>query len=222
MDLSPVLSFLNELKQNNNREWFQENKDKYQKARQQVIDFTDELIKGIKEFDPDIGLPKAKDCLFRIYRDVRFSKDKSPYKTNFGSFISKGGRKGNYAGYYLHLEPDGSFLGGGIYMPAAPALKAVRNEIYFNPSKFLKIVEDEQFKKYFDSLSGEKLKRPPQGFPKDFSQIEYLKYKSYIVSHNVDDKTLLKSDFVSCSLDVFKTMHKLNAFINRGIDMAES
>ena len=124
-----VIQFLNELSENNNREWFQKNKKWYDESREKVLFLTEVVINEIRKFDPDVPLLEPKDCLFRIFRDVRFSHDKSPYKTNFGSFIAKGGRKSSYAGYYFHIEPSGSFVGGGIYMPAAEPLKAIRDYI---------------------------------------------------------------------------------------------
>lgn len=219
MDFQKVFSFLSELKENNNRDWFQDHKNKYEKARDVVIEFTGKLIESIKQFDPDIGEQKPKDCLFRIYRDVRFSKDKSPYKTNIGSSIARGGKRRGDAGYYLHIEPRASFLAGGVYMPPAPMLKAVRKEIYYHSEDFKKIIEDDKFIKYFGALEGEKLKRPPKDFSADFDDVELLKYKSYVVIHNIDNELFYTDKLLPYSLEVFEAMKPLIHFINRGIDM---
>ena len=124
--MNQVIRFLQDLSENNNREWFQENKTRYDESRKKALFLTEVVINEIRKFDPEIPLLDPKDCLFRIFRDVRFSHDKRPYKTNFGSFMAKGGRKSVYAGYYFHIDPAGSFAGGGIYMPAAEPLKAIR------------------------------------------------------------------------------------------------
>ena len=127
--MQQVFQFLQDLSENNNREWFHNNKKRYDESREKVLFITEVLINEIRKFDSEIPLLEPKDCLFRIFRDVRFSNDKRPYKTNFGSFIAKGGRKSMYAGYYFHIEPDTSFVGGGIYMPDAEHLKAIREYI---------------------------------------------------------------------------------------------
>src|SRR5665811_2091282 len=127
--MDKVLEFLNDLSANNNREWYHSNKERYTESKEKILFLTDVVINEIRKFDRDIPALSPKDCVFRIFRDVRFSNDKRPYKTNFGAFISKGGRKSMHAGYYFHIEPGGSFCGGGIYMPPAEPLKIIRNYI---------------------------------------------------------------------------------------------
>ena len=127
--MKTILNFLTELKANNNRDWFNENRNQYVKAKSDFEDLINRIIPAIHHFDPDIGSISAKQCVFRIFRDVRFSKDKSPYKTNMGGFIARGGRKGGFAGYYLHLDPEQSFIAGGMHMPFPEELKKVRQEI---------------------------------------------------------------------------------------------
>ena len=134
-----ILLFLNELKNNNNRDWFHANKPKYNEAKVEFENYINNLIPEIGKFDNEIKHLEAKECIFRIFRDVRFSKDKSPYKPNFGAYIVKGGKKSGNAGYYLHIEPENSFLGGGIYMPPSNILKAIRIEIYENIDEFKSI-----------------------------------------------------------------------------------
>jgi uncharacterized protein (TIGR02453 family) len=145
-------------------------------------------------FDEEIGKADAKKSLFRIYRDTRFSKDKSPYKTNFGASLGMG--KGSQkAGYYLHIEPGKSFLAGGIYMPESSVLKEIRKEISAFGEEFLAIVEKDEFRNYFRGLSVEdKLKKVPQGFEKDDKMAEFLKLKHYIVTHPVSDEQLLNEN----------------------------
>jgi uncharacterized protein (TIGR02453 family) len=203
------LTFLKNIKSNNNKEWFDKNKHKYLEAKEEHEIFVDKLIKGISKFDKKISPEmKAKDTVFRIYKDVRFSKDKTPYKTNFGASINPGGKKSLIAGYYLHLEPGGSFLAGGVYMPQPEILNAIRQEIDYNPDAFLKILKSASFKKYFKGLDEEdKLKAAPKGFEKDHPHIEILKNKHFIVSHDISDKQLNDKKLDTIILDGFKAMH---------------
>ncbi len=218
MELSLIVKFLSELKQNNNREWFQGNKPRYKQGVQLFEDFLNLVIPAIRKFDPGIGMLNPKECVFRIYRDVRFSKDKSPYKTNFGAFIAKGGRKGSYAGYYIHLEPGESFLGGGIYMPPAPALKAVRSEIYYNTTAYKEIINKKEFVKYFGEVLGSKLSRPPKDFSKEFEDIDLLKFKDYYVAHKLPDEVILNENLIDYIVPVFRAMLPFNHFINKAVD----
>jgi uncharacterized protein (TIGR02453 family) len=214
-----LLSFLEELKANNSKEWFDDNRDRYQGLRKDFVDFINQLIPKIAEFDPMILPLESKNCMFRINRDIRFSKDKTPYKTNFGAFMANGGRKSRYAGYYLHIEPGGCFLGGGIYMPPNEILKEIRQEIYFEIDKFKEIISDKAFKKYFKGIwEGEKLKSAPRGFPKDFPDIELLKHKHYTVTHQFKDEIILKKNFTNNILKIYKEMYPLNYFVNKVID----
>jgi uncharacterized protein (TIGR02453 family) len=216
-----VLNFVKLLKENNNREWFEANKNMYETAHKEFEKFINGLIPIIKSFDKRIGTLTAKECMFRIYRDVRFSKDKSPYKPNFGAYIANGGRKSTYAGYYVHFEDKGSFLAGGVYMPSPEMLKAVRKEIYFNTDEFKKIINNKNFKKIFGELIDDKLSRPPKDFPADFEEIDLLKYKSYTFLHYVNSKIITSESYTDYAANVFRHLQPFNAFINRGIDMKE-
>jgi len=214
-----VFDFLKELKVNNTRDWFIENKKRYEQQKKTVESFITSLIDGVHSFDSEITGITYKDCMFRINRDIRFSLDKSPYKTNMGGFIAKGGRNSMNAGYYLHIEPGASFIGGGIYMPPSDKLKLIRNEVYFNADEFKKIIHDKAFVKYFNELwDDSRLKNPPKDFPKDFPEIELLKYKNYTVIHKLDDEQLLGTDFYNYVITVFKAMYPLNKFLNRGLN----
>jgi uncharacterized protein (TIGR02453 family) len=209
------LSFIKSLKLNNNREWFHANKGHYEEARNEFHSFIENISNEIGLLDPDLGQVDVRSSVFRINRDIRFSKDKSPYKTNFGAFIAKGGKKSGNAGYYFHLEPGNSFAGGGIYHPPPDALKAIRNEIYENAEEFVGIIRNKEFYDYFGDLwDGDMLKTPPKGFPKDFKHIDLLRHKSYTVWRNVDDEMLLGETLTDVTLQTFRLMIPLNRFIN--------
>jgi uncharacterized protein (TIGR02453 family) len=210
---SSTLQFLRNLEKNNNREWFNENKTLYQEAQQDVISFVEKLIEEMADFDEEMGKLEAKKSVFRIYRDTRFSKDKTPYKTNFGAGLGMG--KGNkISGYYLHIEPGKSFLAGGIYMPESSVLKTIRQEISAFGDEFKAILEQDEFRNYFRGLSVEdKLKKVPQGFEKDDKMAEYLKLKHFIVTHPVSDEQLLSENAVKEFIKIFKAMKPLNDFL---------
>jgi uncharacterized protein (TIGR02453 family) len=213
-----ILEFLVKLKENNNREWFTENKKDYIETKELFEQFINELIPAIRSFDDSIDMVTAKDCTFRIYRDVRFSKDKSPYKTNMGAYIVRGGKGSPSPGYYIHVEPGNSFLAGGSYMPQADNLKKIREEVMYNFDRFEKIISAKSFKDTFGDLDdSEKLVNPPKGFPKDFRGVEYLKLKSYVVMHPVYDRLLTEDDFLSYCTGVFKKFFPLKDFLNNAI-----
>lgn len=213
--ISPkVFDFLKKLTKNNNREWFTENKNLYTEAQENIVSFMEELLKEMSEFDPELGKIDAKKSLFRIYRDTRFSKDKTPYKTNFGASLGmgKGSQKG---GYYLHFEPGKSFIAGGIYMPESSVLKTLRKEISVYGQDFIKILNDKAFKKYFPELDqDDKLKKVPQGFEKEDPMAEYLKLKSFIVVYNLKDDEITDKNAVENLAKIFKVMKPLNDFLN--------
>jgi len=213
-----VIQFLNELSENNNREWFQKNKKWYDESREKVLFLTEVVINEIRKFDPDVPLLEPKDCLFRIFRDVRFSHDKSPYKTNFGSFIAKGGRKSSYAGYYFHIEPSGSFVGGGIYMPAAEPLKAIRDYIAENGEEFLLLTNNKNFKKVYPEMMDDKLKTAPKGYSPDHEFINLLRYKSFAFSSQFDKSQILADNYIEKLVHSFKTLQPVNRFLNDALE----
>lgn len=215
--MKKILQFLEDLSENNNRDWFNEHRDRYEENKDKMLFITEVLITEIRKFDPEIPMLSPKDCLFRIFRDVRFSKDKRPYKTNFGSFISKGGRKGDWPGYYFHIDPAGSFIGGGVYMPQAETLRAIRNYIADNASEFIEITQDEEFRKIYPEMYDHKLKTAPKGFPKDHEFIDLLKYKSYVFSTTLDKKILLGDSFIDYIVHSYRELHRVNDFLNRAI-----
>lgn len=209
-----TLQFLKDLAQNNNREWFTENKNHYIKAQENVLHFVEGLIHEIGKFDPEIQKLDPKKALFRIYRDVRFSKDKSPYKTNFGASLGMG--KGNQvSGYYLHIEPGKSFLAGGVYMPESSVLKKIRKEISMNGTAFKKILEHQDFRNNFRGLSVEnKLQKIPQGFEKEDAMAEYLKLKHFVVTHPISNEQLQEKDATKHFAKIFASIKPLNDFLN--------
>lgn len=209
-----TFDFIKKLTKNNNREWFNENKNLYTESQQNVISFLEELINEMGEFDEELAKLDPKKALFRIYRDTRFSKDKIPYKTNFGASLGmgKGSQKG---GYYLHIEPGKSFLAGGIYMPESSVLKEVRKEISLYGDDFIKIINNKDFKKYFPELDqDDKLKKVPQGFEKEDPMGEYLKLKSFIVVYNLKDEEVLDENAPKNMSEIFKVMKPFNDFLN--------
>jgi uncharacterized protein (TIGR02453 family) len=219
--MNKVVEFLEELAKNNNREWFHENKEWYEESRDKFLFLTDVMINEIRKFDPEIPTMSPKDCMFRIFRDVRFSNDKRPYKTNFGSYISKGGRKGMYAGYYFHISPDESFVGGGIYMPPAEPLKAVRNYVAENASEFLEITNSPEFKKTYPAMYEDKLKTAPKGFLKDHEHIDLLRYKSFIFSHSFSRNDLLGKDYITKMVAAFRVLQPFNQYLNNAVEKNE-
>lgn len=211
--MEKVLGFLKELSENNNREWFNDNRKWYEESKEKILFLTDVLINEIGAFDPAVRGLVPKDCIFRIFRDVRFSKDKRPYKTNFGSFICKGGRKSMNPGYYFHIEPGGCFVAAGIYMPPSPVLKMVRNYLADHGDEFLGIINDTDFKKQFPEMFDDKLKLAPKGFPKDHEYIELLKYKSFIYSKELDEQQITGENSIEELVWFYRQMYPFNAFL---------
>ena len=208
-----TIQFLRDLKNNNNREWFQDNKKHYQAALADFTNFVEQLLAGISKFDSSMKMVKAKECIFRINRDVRFSADKSPYKTNFGANMAPGGRKDMISGYYIHVEDPKSFYGGGCYMPPADVLDKIRKEIAWNYKDFKKIIENKKFIEEFKNLDGDKLKKAPKGFDPDDPAIEILKHKSFIAMKEVSAAGLTKNTANEQVLVAFKALKPLNDFM---------
>jgi uncharacterized protein (TIGR02453 family) len=216
--MKDVLRFLSELKENNNKEWFDQNRERYQESRKKVM-FLSELINHeIARFDPEIGILDPKDCVFRIFRDVRFSGDKTPYKTNMGSFIAKGGRKSISAGYYIHIEPGASFVGGGSYCPPADALKAIRTEIFDHPEEFKSLISSKSFRQIYPEMYDDKLKTAPKGFPKDFQEIDLLKYKSFAFTSRIKDSVLVSENYIERIVLALKELDPVNRFLNEALN----
>jgi len=220
MQIKDLLQFLNDLTNNNNREWFAQNKAWYDKVRTEFEQLSKDLIVEISKFDEEIKHVEAKDCVFRIYRDTRFSHDKTPYKTHFGVFIATaGGRKSQRGGYYLHLDPAGCFVGVGVWCPEPNLLKSLRQSVFDNIEELNAIRYNPDFSHYFSSFFEEdKLKNVPKGFPKDFAEAELLKLKHYLVEYKLDESFLQSKDFVMEVAKIFKQAYPFNQFLNYTVD----
>lgn len=222
MDLSLALNFLKSLSKNNNREWFEKNKSKYLEVKATFEDVVASLLNEFIKFDDRLGGLDPKKLPFRIYRDVRFSKDKSPYKNNMGAGFSPNGKLIQEPGYYFHIEPGNkSMIAGGIYMPDATNLSKIRQEIDYNADVLKKIVNDKKFKTNFEDFSqSDKLKTMPKGYPKDHPHGEWLKLKSFIVIHTFTDKEVADKKFLKNVAAIAKSMKPMNDFLREAITSA--
>lgn len=215
-----MLAFLKKLSKNNNKPWFDANRSSYEDARGAFAGIVDDVIHRFAKHDPSIATLKAKDCMFRINRDVRFSKDKSPYKTNFGASINSGGKKSGLAGYYIHVEPGASFVGGGIWMPMPDVLGKVRQEIDYNLDAFRSIIKSPAFRKQYGQLyvgDDISLSRVPKGYEPTNPAAEYLKLKSFIAMRAVSDEEIGSGKLVATSAEAFKALKPLIDFLNAAI-----
>jgi len=216
--MESIITFLRSLARNNNREWFNDNKKSYQESLEIFRAFAAQLLEGMVKFDPSLGELVPKDTIFRIYKDVRFSKDKSPYKTHFGCWMTKGGRKSADAGYYFHLEPDSSFMAAGVWMPPKEQLSLIRQEIVFNPDAYLKVINNPVISKGYERGGKEDmLKKGPIGFSKDFKYLEEIKYKHYIYSKNYQNKEILIKNFPEKVVQDYQGLFPLVEYLNQSM-----
>ena len=216
-----TLTFLKGLAKNNDKSWFESHRKQYEQAKQDFEEFIKKILEKHSKKDEDLKDLEAKKCTFRINRDIRFSKDKSPYKSNFGASMDRGGKKSIYAGYYFHLEPGKSFVGGGLWMPMPSEMKKVRQEIDYCFDEFRQIVSAKKFKTVYKELySGEdvKLTKIPQGFEKDNPAAEYLKLKSWLAMRDVTDAALTSKDLVKKTSYAFETLQPMIKFLNRALE----
>jgi len=215
--MKKTTAYLKKLKKNNNKEWFDKNRPEYDEAKKEFMGLVQEVLDKTFKFDRSLAGMQAKKTLLRINRDIRFSKDKSPYKISFGSRLMPGDKNDPIPGYYLHVEPGNTFLAGGSYMPMPDKLAAIRQEIDYNFTGFKNILGHKDFKKYFNGkLSDEeKLVNPPKGYDKENPAVEILKNKHFIAYCKVDDKTVLSPKFSSHVIEVFKAMHPLLVFLRK-------
>ncbi len=216
-----TLGFLRELKQNNDRGWFTEHKQEYQAAYADFFDTVVQELAAISAFDKDVASSHLdpKSCIMRINRDIRFSKEKSPYKTNFFAFINKGGRKSPWGGYYLHLEPGASFAGGGIYMPEPAVLELTRREIDAHFNEWQSILAEKEFTSRFAEgvLPSGKLVRPPKGYESSNPAVEYLKFKGYYTQRFFSDQEVTAPDFSAELAKTYRAAEPLVQFLNRAL-----
>ena len=199
-----LFDFFNKLKKNNDRDWFAANKKEYQRAHENMIAFADSVIEGMSKIDT-IETTSGKKSLFRIYRDTRFSNDKTPYKTHFGGYLKRA-TKQLRGGYYFHIEAGKSFVGGGFWEPNPDDLKRIRKAIAEDPDELRKIINSKAFKSVFGSLKGEQVKTAPKGYKKDDPAIDLLRYKQFLISKEFTDKEVLSSDFSEKVVATFKAM----------------
>ncbi|MBC7887885.1 MAG: DUF2461 domain-containing protein [Ferruginibacter sp.] len=214
-----AIQFLKDLQTNNNKAWFEQNRPVYEASKAALQDLVAELIPAIAKFDAPIGSLLVRDCTFRINRDVRFSKNKSPYKTNMAAYFSRGGKKASVAGYYFHFEPGKSYAAGGFYSPMPQELAKIRQEIDYGFDEWKKILHNKTFKKYFpEGVDGiELLVRPPKGYDENNPAIHYLKMKHFIVSKPFTDTGLQSKTLVKDVAKVFETMKPMIDFLNRAV-----
>lgn len=212
-----TVDFLKKLDKNNNRDWFNANKDAFVKANDNVIAVTEDLLGRIAKFDLLVSGIDPKSCVFRIYRDVRFSQDKSPYKTNLGAFVAPGGKKAMLPGYYFHVQPSMFFSAAGKHMPDPSELLKIRNAIVADTKGFLKIVEGKKFRERFGEMHGERLVKPPKGFAADHPAIEYLKLKSFTVGENFSEKEAVSTAYPKMLADSFKAAYPFVEFLRNAL-----
>ena len=219
--LSKVYPFLSALAQNNRREWFENHRGDYESARKQVIQFASEVHSGLLSFDAALSACNPAKSVFRIYRDTRFSHDKTPYKNNMGFWFSAAPKSKVGAGYYVHLQPGGSFIASGVYMPPAVELQALRQEIYFNGDSLEAILRQKSFKNVFGGLEDHRLKISPKGYPKEHPHIELLRQKSLVVSKTFDDSFHENAGMVMKIASDLGAAAPLVSFINQAIQLNE-
>ncbi len=220
--MNSIFHFLQQLQENNNREWFNANKHYYLDIKKQVDDIFEKSIAGISKFDKRISHATVKECVFRIYRDVRFSHDKRPYKEQFSGFISyPNGWKSKYAGYYIHLDNENSHVSAGVWRPEPAMLKKLRQSVIDNHDELNEIRLEKKFAESFGNnfYDNDMLKNIPTGFPKDFQEPYLLKLKHYIVNSSVGNvKEMTQNEFVDLVVELAKIAYPFVQFINYSID----
>ena len=220
--MKDIVTFLSHLILNNNREWFNENKELYLISKNQFDEIFQQLIGEIGKFDQRILNATPKECVFRIYRDVRFSHDKRPYKQQFSGFIGyPDGWKSRYAGYYIHIDPEEAYFSAGIWRPEPQVLKKLRQSVIDHYEELNEIRRNKNFAKTFDNkfYDEDKLKRVPAGFPKDFAEPELLKLKHYMVNHHLGDAmNMSQEEFVKKMADLAEKAYPFIRFLNRAVD----
>lgn len=215
-----TLTFLRQLKRHNEKPWFDTNKEKYLDAKADFENLIQQIIVEFGKIDPGIAALQVKDCVFRIYKDVRFSKDKTPYKTHFAAGLNKGGKRVHFPGYYFHAEPGGyTFCGGGIWRPEALELKKIRQEIDYNYDEFTSVIKNKKFIQLFEDLDDEDtLSRAPQGYEEDNQAIKYLKMRSFITGKSFTDEELTSKGLLKRVIHTFTVMKPFIDFLSRALE----
>jgi len=212
-------NFLVDLKANNDRQWFDANRARYDEARADFISFIGVLLHEIEKFDPGIAGLEARNCIFRIYRDTRFSRNKTPYKTNFGARILLGGNRNLHqrAGYFMNIEPGNCFLAGGAFRPSTQWINAIRRQIEGNADALRAITAGRKFRAYFDGIEGERLKTAPRGYPRDHPEIELLRHKSFLARHRLCDARVFSPGFLKHAAAVYRALKPFDDFLNAAL-----
>lgn len=219
MIATQTLNFLSKLSENNNRPWFEEHKHEYLEAKESFEEFIAVFLEELAKEEPEFSLLSPKKCVFRIYRDVRFSKNKAPYKNHLAAGISKGGKRVHTPGYHLHISPGISFFAGGIWRPDKEMLAKIRQEIDYNLDEFQTILKSIEKQHVFDKFEDEEaLIRAPKGYEIDNPAIEYLRMKSFVITQSFEDKELQNKDFLQKILSAYRALRPFNAFLERALD----
>ncbi|MDE6811173.1 MAG: DUF2461 domain-containing protein [Muribaculaceae bacterium] len=214
-----ILDFLTALRSNNNREWFNAHKDQYLEVKLKVENLTLRLIEILRDIEPSAVNLRPADCLYRIYRDTRFSSDKTPYKTHIGIYLNPhGGKKSEYCGYYVHLEPGNCMVAGGSWWPPTPLLKAIRKDIFDNVDEYLGIIRNPEFTEVYPSVGGDLLKTAPKGFPKNWEHIELIKPREYTAITRIPDRIMTSKKIWDIIQNDFRLLKPLNDFFNYTIE----
>lgn len=219
--MQATLDFLTELAQNNSRDWFQTHKKRYEASKAVVLNLCAEVVQQLAKHSPDLGDVNPSKCVFRIYRDTRFSKDKTPYKTNIGFWIAPGSKEQSRAGYYLHIQPGASFFAAGVYMPPAPALQAIRQELHFNHEQLRKILQQPAIQSTFGEMEDMRLKSMPRGIDKAHPAADLLRYTSFVLVAPLNDADLSKKNFAQSLVQNFLKAKDFVDFLNQAIGMSE-
>ena len=225
--MKEVIAYLNDLSQHNNREWFVANKQRYTEAQARFNAIVEKVIMGIAQFDPSVANLTAKDCTYRIYRDVRFSKDKSPYKTHMGAYICPGGKKSGFSGYYFHVGiggegyPAAHMLAAGDYICDPKVLKILREDICYGAGDFADILNNKVSPEFWLDESSA-LKKVPAGFPADSPYAQYLKLRVFCLCYEPDTDFMTSPDMPKRTAELFKTTYPFLQYINRAIEYTKS
>jgi uncharacterized protein (TIGR02453 family) len=219
-----ALQFLADLIANNNTEWMHENKKRYESYKKDYHNFIASILNEMKPLDKSLEPLEVKNCTFRINRDIRFSKDKSPYKTNMGVWMSQNKNSKNAPGYYIHFEKGNCFIAGGVWCPEPNELKLIRKEIEFFHDDLEAIVANKTFKNEFKELTRDEsntLKKAPKDFDPNHPAIEFLKLKSFTASHKIDEKLFTDKDFSKIIAQKLIALKPMNDFLRRALETEE-
>ena len=220
--MKQIYKFLKTLSKNNNREWFNSHKSDYLEVKAKVDALAERLIQEVASFDSEAAYLTSADCTYRIYRDTRFSTDKTPYKTHIGIFINPPmGKRSNRMGYYLHIEPGKSLVAVGTVCLPSKTIASIRRSIFDNVEEYLEIISAPEFKEAFPEIGENPVKTAPKGYSKDWPFIDLIKPRDYCASHYLSDKEMLGNDLVEKCGHLFRISKRFNDFINYTIDNAE-